>query len=181
MKEETSTLGKHHFPTDWSVCCVTKKTVRPLTAPAHWEGYMNDPTALKSCDLQVFHISAFSDNREFYSVPLSTNQVLKVLIPQSLLDTIKYLMIHSHHYKQSDCCAKFLNRDVPGATKFARPGSPYSKKLKRHSSWTEMFSRGYQVYRPSSPYSKNSRLSPCLNRRFCLPMLLNMDTTAVSC
>lgn len=73
---------------------------------------MNDPTALKSCDLQVFHISAFSDNREFYSVPLSTNQVLKVLIPQSLLDTIKYLMIHSHHYKQSDCCAKFLNRDV---------------------------------------------------------------------
>lgn len=76
-------VRKHHFPTGpQSVCCVTKKTVRPLTAGTCPGRYINDP-ALKSCDLQVFHISAFSDNREFYSVPLSTNQVLKLLIPQS--------------------------------------------------------------------------------------------------
>ena len=100
-------IRKHHFPTEWDTWQLP---------PVHCEGYVNYPTALKIHDLQVFHVSEFSDNWKFYLVPLSTNQVLKVLTPhlikQSLLNIIKYLMIHNHHYKQSDCCAKFLNRDV---------------------------------------------------------------------
>ena len=160
MKEETSTLGNTISPlTDQYVVLQKKQWDTWQLPPVHCEGYVNYPTALKIHDLQVFHVSEFSDNWKFYLVPLSTNQVLKVLTPhlikQSLLNIIKYLMIHNHHYKQSDCCAKFLNRDVL---------------------------RGYQVWDLDLPIPKSSRLSPCLNRRFRLPMLLStLDAIAVSC
>lgn len=116
MKEETSTtLGNTMSPLT-AQYVVLKDSETPDSC--HLSIMRDTRTNPQRCRFMSFRCFTRMNiqMRKFYLVPLSTNQVLKVLMPhlikQSLLNIIKHLMMHNHHYKQCDCCAKFLNRDV---------------------------------------------------------------------